>query len=375
MTQRPSIRVRTDGFSLTELLIAMTLGLILTGGIFAVFSGNKRSSSLNTEMANMQESIRFALNDITEDVQMAGYQGCADLNSGTVEIIAKDSPSIDLRSTVVSGSVIRPDASWYPAPALGGFNTPDSVTPRVGTHTIALQYGKNPSSGLTGAQGNDGTPSPIGPLVLENTIDVDVNELALVSTCESGEIFRVSEASIALDGTMTLSHASSHNIRDRFQQIYGLDANIAQTRVMPFTTRVYFVADTGEDKPDGENLYALYQQTMPFNEESNPPVILVEGVENMRIRFGIGASNGQLQFVTADDAAYDPTQIRSVRIGLLMSSYAPLLDSPDSKSYVLSGDVIGRSSSDNTAASYANDERLRLAFNTTVAVRNRRAQN
>ena len=56
------------GFSLIELLIAMTLGLMLTAGMFAVFAGNQRSSALNAEMANMQESMRFALNAVTEDV-------------------------------------------------------------------------------------------------------------------------------------------------------------------------------------------------------------------------------------------------------------------------------------------------------------------
>lgn len=373
------IKSRQTGFSLVELLIAMTLGLLLTLGMFSFFSGNQRTAALNGATANMQENVRYALNALSDDIRMAGYQGCADLNSGSVDIIANIPPSADLQSTVISGSVVQDDQTWSPQPQLGtgsdAFQPPTSVTPRAGTHTIAMQYAKNPGSSLNGAQSDGGVPSALGPLVLSRTIDVDVGELALVSNCEAGEIFRVSGMSVNNDGTMSLSHAASHNTRGTFQRIYGMPSTLLQTRVMPFTTRVYFVADSGEDKLDGTPVYALYQQTMPFNDDSNPPVMLIEGVENMRILFGIGAANGQLQYVTAVDSVYDPTQIRSVRIGLLMASHSPLLDSSDTKSYMLTDTAIEVSGSGSSASTYPDDKRMRLAFNTTVSVRNRRAQN
>ncbi len=373
-----STRSSSTGFSLVELLIAMTLGLLLTAGMFAVFAGNQRSAALNAEMANMQESIRFALNAVTDDVRMAGYQGCMDLNGGTVDIIADDPPSADLQATIIGGSVVTSDGSWSPMPQLGtgtgAFEEPASVTPRVGTHTIAVQFAKNPGSGLAGAQESMGSPSSLGPLVLSRAIDVEVGNLALVSTCEAGEIFRVSGVLSNANGTMTLEHGAAQNSRATFQRVYGTAATIAQTRVMPFATRVYFVADSGEDKPDGSPLYALYQQTMPFNDPSNPPVMLVEGVENMQVLFGIGASNGQLRYVAADNSAYDPKKIRSVRIGVLMASYHSLLDDSDSNTYVLAGKAVSASSTVTTSAQYLDDKRMRLAFNTTVTVRNRRAE-
>lgn len=373
-----SNRFPSMGFSLIELLIAMTLGLLLTAGMFAVFAGNQRSSALNTETANMQESIRFALNAVTDDVRMAGYQGCMDLNGGVVDIIANGSPSADLQATIISGAVVKADASWSPMPALGSgvnaFAAPTDVTPRIGTHTIAVQFAENPGSGLSGSQQDMGSPSSVGPLVLSRAIDIETGDLALVSTCEAGEIFRVSGVSTSLDGTMTLQHGAAMNTRPTFQRVYGTDANIEQTRVMPFTTRVYFVADTATDKPDGSPVYALYQQTMPFNDPSNPPVMLVEGVENMQVLFGIGAPNGQLRYVSADNGAYDSKKIRSVRIGLLIASYDSLLESTDSNTYTLAGKTVESSSTDTSSDSYVDDKRLRLAFNTTVSVRNRRAE-
>lgn len=374
----PCSRFTVNGFSLIELLISMVLGLLLMGGMFTVFAGNQRSAALNVELANMQESMRFALSAISDDVRMAGYQGCLDLNGGTVDILSSDAPSPDLAATAISGAVIQNNLSWSPSPQLGTganvFTPPTSITPRAGTHTLAVQFAQTPDSGLSGPQLLAGDPSAEGPLELTRAIGVDVGDLVLVSTCEAGEIFTATQVSSPSTGGMTIGHDASANTRASFQRTYGLAANIDQTRVMPFTTSIYFVAATGEDRPDGSSLYALYQQTMPFDESDNPPVMLVEGVENMRILFGIGGANGGLQYVNAENTAYDPSRVRSVRIGLLMSSYNSLLEDPDLSSYQLAGETVTRSSSDSTVGFYANDKRLRLAFNTTVAVRNRRAQ-
>ena len=371
-------RLTSTGFSLVELLVSMVIGITLIGGMFTIFSGNQRSAALNVELAIMQESMRFALNAMSDDVRMAGYQGCLDLNGGTVDIIASDSPSLDLAATAISGAVIQNNMSWSPAPQLGTsgnqFVPPTSITPRAGTHTLAVQFAQTPDSGLSGPQVLGGKQNAEGPLELERAISVGVGDLVLVSSCEAGEIFTATQVSTSLAGGMTIGHDASANTRASFQRTYGLDVNIAQTRVMPFTTSIYFVAATGEDKPDGSSLFALYQQTMPFDESDNPPVMLVEGVENMRVLFGIGGDNGELRYVSADNSAYDPSRIRSVRIGLLMSSYDPLLDDVDPSSYQLVGESLSRSSNDSTAGFYSDDKRLRLAFNTTVSVRNRRAQ-
>lgn len=374
----PCARCASFGFSLVELLISMTLGLLLIGGMFTIFFGNQKSAALNVELANMQEGMRFALNAMADDVRMAGYQGCLDLNGGTVDIIASDSPSPDLAATVISGAVIQNNMSWSPSPQLGTgvnqFSPPTSITPRAGTHTLAVQFAQTPDSGLSGPQLLAGAANAEAPLELDRAISIGVGDLVLVSNCEAGEIFTATQVTTSSTGGMTIGHDSSANTRASFQRTYGLEANIDQTRVMPFTTSVYYVAASGEEKPDGSSLFALYQQTMPFDESDNPPVMLVEGVENMRVLFGIGGDNGGLRYVNADSFAYDPSRIRSVRIGLLMSSYDPLLEDVDPSSYQLADESITRSSNNSTAEFYADDKRLRLAFETTVSVRNRRAQ-
>ena len=71
------------GLSLVELMVAMTLGLLLLSGMIAVFSGNQRSAELNTAMANLQESARFALSRMSKDMRLAGHQGCLNPSQGS----------------------------------------------------------------------------------------------------------------------------------------------------------------------------------------------------------------------------------------------------------------------------------------------------
>ena len=67
------------GFSLIELMIAMTLGLMLILGVTQVFLGSKRSFVMQQQVAALQENARFMLTRISRDVRQAGLFGCLDL--------------------------------------------------------------------------------------------------------------------------------------------------------------------------------------------------------------------------------------------------------------------------------------------------------
>jgi len=367
----------TAGFSLIELLVAMTLGLMLIGGVLTVFVGNKRSSELNSAMSDMQENVRFALNAISSDIRMAGHQGCLDFNGGSINVIANNSPTSDLLQTAVSGSIVQANQTWLPAPDLGAglqrFSPPDSKPAIAGTHTIAVQFSGPVSSDLRGPLEVAGKPDARGLVDLNGDMGLSEGDLAIISNCEGGELFRVSGVTRNASGDTTLAHSNTQNSRANFEQVYGVPATASQTRVMPFSTHVYYVGDTGSTNKGGDTIRALYQQSMPFNDPTNPPVELVQGVENMQVSFGIGDNSGQLQYVTATDTAYDPAKIRSVRIGLLVASWDQLTESNDTRTYFVAGNALTPTNTDSTASEYKSDKRIRLAFNTTVKVRNRRA--
>lgn len=67
---------RQSGFGLVELMIAMTLGLVLSVTVIQVFVGARQTFDVQQRQSIMQEDARFALNRLASDIRMAGGFGC-----------------------------------------------------------------------------------------------------------------------------------------------------------------------------------------------------------------------------------------------------------------------------------------------------------
>ena len=289
-------RHQIAGFTITELLIATALGLVLITGMISVFIGSKRSSELNSALSDMQESARFALDAIARDVRMAGFQGCIDLNTQSATILADAPPTSNLVNSIVTGSVVVTSDTWVPAPPLTFIYPPADIEPVAGTHTLALQFGSALTSELSGpmfAAGNSfAAPIPIA----DNNTQLDDGDLAIISDCDTADLFRVSSAP---EGAGEVTHLAIDNNSGNLSKAYGDASTIDQTKVMKFQSNVYFVADTKETNQHGDPLRSLYVQTLPY-EMDNPPTELVQGIENFRVRFGIRQNNGALAYYTAN---------------------------------------------------------------------------
>lgn len=66
---------RQDGFSLIELMVAMTIGLILLAGVIMVVSNSSRSQQEIEKAGSRIENGRFALEMFEREVSHAGYYG------------------------------------------------------------------------------------------------------------------------------------------------------------------------------------------------------------------------------------------------------------------------------------------------------------
>ena len=66
---------RAQGFTLVEVLIAATLGLLILAAIVGVFVANSRNYRQNDAIAALQDNARFALEVLGRDLAMAGYAG------------------------------------------------------------------------------------------------------------------------------------------------------------------------------------------------------------------------------------------------------------------------------------------------------------
>lgn len=369
------------GLSLVELLIAMTLGLIIMGGMIAVFSSNRSSSELNTAMANIQENARFAVGALSKDIRMSGYQGCLDSRRGLPQVKSLRSPipqvgfttsgepEHDFSLSSTTGSVVVTANEWQPA--IAGNFIPPVINPAIpGTHVLVVQYGSREQSELTGPINIGGVESRNGDIVTKDDLGLVRGDLALISNCDNVDLFTVSGADPSGDGQL-LKHEAPLNRDGSLNAVYGLPNNIAVTRVKRFISNVYYIGDTGLQNASGDTIRALYQQSFPYNDAGNPPSEIVQGVENMRLSYGIRTQN-TLQYVTADDPAFNPSQVESVQIGVIMSSWDRIAEQDDENTYVIAGQTIESDKNSSDGTTHAEDGRYRLVFNTTVKVRNRR---
>jgi type IV pilus assembly protein PilW len=366
---------RQFGFSLVELLIAMTLGLILVTGMIAVFSGNKRTGEMTSEMANMQESARYALQTISEDLRSAGYQGCLGLDQGQTEDITDEEVLKNTRffDTAATGSVVVDSNNWVPAPVLE-YDIPASPQAVPGTHTISMLGGnRNKAPLVVPMQDGAGRADPTVDLIVGGNLRAGVGSPVIISDCATSRLFTVTDI-MPVGLNWAVSHGVSGNKTGTLDQAFGTNGTLGQVSVIPFFSNIYFIGDTGTQTENGDPVTALYQQSYPFDPITNPPTELMQGIENMRVSFGIQDRTGQVQYVTADDPAFIPGRVASVQIGLLMTSWDRIATQDDNNTYVLAGQPIPAASNSIDGNTHAADRRYRLAFNTTVKVRNRRVQ-
>ena len=382
--------LRPRGFSLIELMIAMVLGLILISGMISIFSALNRSSTLNRAIATAQQDARFALESMSSDIRMAGFQGCSALEESHLKINAVNAPIADFSqgisesaiwlSKVVSSTEWAPEIPWGSSFALPSVNS--AVT---GTTVLALQFG-DPSAYSLNAQVGITNPARDGLIQIAGQsadINISTGDLAIISDCQGGDLFHVTNVSSDADaGMVEISHTadSTTNSDASFSVAYGnTDILLNQTMVMRFNAHIYYIGNTGQDDASGNDITALYLQTYPFNAD-NPPIELIQGVEHLAVSFTQVDDLGNVRYVNAGDSTFEPSKVQAVRIGVLVSSFDAVAESNDSKTYMIAGQsvipaVAGSSDDDSTASlTHAADRKLRLAFDTTVKVRNKRLQ-
>ncbi len=78
-----------QGFTLVELLVAMVVASIVFAAIYSVYVVQQRHYIAQTQVAEMQQNIRAAMNLIMRDIRMAGYDETGNA-SATIEDIQTD---------------------------------------------------------------------------------------------------------------------------------------------------------------------------------------------------------------------------------------------------------------------------------------------
>ena len=267
MQRRPN-----QGFTIVELLIAVTLGLVILAGLIAVLVNNIRARD-EIERANQQiENGRYAMQVLTDDLRNAGY-------------LAEFNPRV--------------------------LSTP-STKPDPCVTTIAALKVALPLS-VQGYDNGAGAPTCISDL----RAGTDILVIRRVSTCAVGD----TDCDPVLSGApyfqASACNSSSELGSTNSANYFALDTNIANLTLHkkdcnPPTTagtlapyyqyriHIYFVANNDKN---GDGIPTLKRAELGSSGFSIIP--LVEGIENLQIEYGLDtAATGAPALFTADPDSY-----------------------------------------------------------------------
>ena len=353
---------RSRGFTLVELLISIVLGMVLVGALVTALTSNKQLASTETSMSRIQESGRFVMNLLAEQIRRIGYHGCSDPKEMNITVMAKSGVDSDFGATSLRGFEVSTAGTFTPALATGdsllAIQATGTVVARPGSDVIQMRYADRTGAKLTG----NTDPVNANIKVDGNPTGLSQDDIAMVADCQSAHIFSITNVTSGGGGgsSITMAHASSNNDPNKMLPGYGPDADL-----LSYTDVTYFVGDTGRNTNGGTDVYALYSKEVTSTDATE----LVEGVEFMQILYGEELDTGNIRFVPAGTAGLDMQSVVAIRIGVLIQDFGTAVPDVDSRTYTLLDATISGSG----AASHSGGRFLRKPFSATVQLRNTRS--
>jgi type IV pilus assembly protein PilW len=345
MNTRLPVTTRMAGFSLVELMVAVTIGLILLAAVAGIFVSSKRSYSTQDRLARLQENARFAVQAITRDLRMAGYSGCLD-DITLVNNTLNSSYEFNVSNTMEG---INGSGNWSPSGTASGL----SINSGTDAITIRKADATTPSVKITKQMNTD-----TAELDVDVTSIFQEGQVIMVTDCASADIMQITAVQTS---AMKLQHAPSNdpapgNDTQKLSKKYGPTA-----KILFFSTTTYFVGPRSVT----DSTPVLFRK-----ENSGNPEELVEGVESLQILYGKdtdttpdGVPNIYLEAGASGlTSATDWANVKSVRIGILLRT-------PNDKD----ADVDPRSSYDVNGTAFSvptGDKFQRRVFQTTIQLRN-----
>jgi type IV pilus assembly protein PilW len=258
--------------TLIELMVAMSIGLFLTGGALYIYSQSKNTYRASDSLSRLQESARFALDTIEPDTRLARYWGL-NAEPATVDVPADIttpcSGSGDVAAWALNVGVpieVRDDSYDLPCTAFAN-------SPRAGSDVLVLRHAE-PWSGGT---------EPV----------LQAGRLQVQTSLAQGRIF---DDGVSPDfGT----DSTRHNV---VVSAYYVNGRSSFDSSQPSLRRLTLRADgsLGEDE-------------------------VIPGVENLQVQLGIDTNNdgGVDRYVDGDNALVtDDVAIVAVRLWMLVGTPA-----------------------------------------------------
>jgi type IV pilus assembly protein PilW len=279
----------SKGFSLTELMVAMVLGLIVVGGVIGVFIANQNTARFNNTLGEIQQVSRHGFQLMSRDIRSAGFSGCG---------------NVDRFMNVLNVAGVQPWATWNGG--LLGLQAPvaaiNGLTPAANTDALRVMYSGGQSNGITAHVPPQFTLN--GPPTLR------AGDIAAVCDDTLTTIFEVS----AVVGT-ALNHGMGGTINCTSNLGYINPLNcaavpartfMASAMLMRFESVVWFVAPSQDDAA----ISSLYRASMVGNSQVNEEVLF--GISGLSFLY----LDGTTRQLRAANAVTDWGDIVAVQVSM-----------------------------------------------------------
>ncbi|EIJ43888.1 prepilin-type N-terminal cleavage/methylation domain-containing protein [Beggiatoa alba B18LD] len=322
-----NMKSKQKGFSLIEIMVALTISLILLAGVLTIFASSKRTYSLQAELSTLQDNARFVMDDMTFGLRMSGYYGCStrsptNLNTGArieVEnnVAIKDATGVSTVSKNTASSISKSDAltiRYY-----GSNLTLNPASLDLLQTTSAASLGTVRENLLV--EQNTINTAFANPNANSFTLDASsvkpaIDSTIVISDCGGSLAYKVASVTgntVAvkdLDGSTTT-----------FRRTYAWPIEVFTNVTDSVRYEVRGVDNNGDgDANDPEDGYTLYKTDPNCTVAANCNMIpFIEGVQNMQVRLGLDTTgDGVPNQYIEPTANVDANRIIAVKITLLM---------------------------------------------------------
>lgn len=355
MKRMANTEMKNRGFTLTELMVAITISLIILAAVSSLFVNSKTTYTTQDRLGRLQENARFAMQFISRDLRLAGYTGC--LNK------------------------LTPNETYF-----NQLNPPSGVTPPSATPEIPLVGADSTVIGGTTYPFDSVTISFVDP-VSEATLNVDMTsatanitstnvigiskgDIIMLADCSTADLFQVSD--ISTSGAVTTiqhmqgtSNPAPGNSSNSLSKPYSTTA-----KIIKFNTRRYFIGMGASGNP------ALFRA-----DNGGAAQELVDGIENLQVLYGEDTdiptgttpTDGVPNTYRSAATVANMNMVTSARVGILARTVNDKSTDTDTLSYDVDGDG-NFDAFDSNGKLVASDHNMRRIFRSTVLLRNMRCK-
>lgn len=270
---------RQYGFSLVELMVAITIGLFILAGMVTLFAANSASMQELEKSSRQVESGRYAVEMLRDEVQLAAFYGDYMPASSTVWTIP-DPCTTALGEMGFSGSMSPANVPT----GIFGYESAQSLTTNCATVLANRKSGTD-----VFVVHRAGTESMAAASVVDGPFNLQV------SNCSDFPL----EAPFVL--AKTKASFSLHDVKPAGNPASCLNGTLSPVR--PYVTRIFFVADCNSCAGSGDGIPTLKMAELTSTGFQLRSV--AEGIENLQIEYGIdtAGNDGVADLYVKADAA------------------------------------------------------------------------